>query len=534
MALRAAADCSAKHTMPNKKLSMSRIKQVLRCYAAGKGTRSIADLLDISRNTVKKYITTFNQSGKTIEEILSMDDLALLNLFKEDPVKNKTQSRRYDDAMSRMPEYARMLRKKSMTKLKVFEQYQEEFPDGYSRSRFYRVLQAYLIQAAPVAHLEHKAGDRMYVDFAGDRLHLVDRETGEKTPVEVFVAILPCSQLTYVEAVMSQKKEDFIHACENAFYFYGGTPQVIVPDNLKAAVTHPNKYESELNEDFAAFAEHYGCTALPARVRRPRDKALVEGAVKLIYRTIYPSLEEKEYYDLEGLNAAIRVALEIHNNANLTGRNYSRREQYEEVERACMGPLNPIRFELKKRAIATVQQNGYVRLEKHYYSVPVELIGKKVHLHYDSRNVYIYYKYECVATHPLGAKPYGYTTNPDHLPKSQQNYLEWDPEILLDQAAAMGEPVKTYLSRVIEARRYPEQAYKSCKGILALGKRVGEERLVKACLLGLVLGNYSYHAIEQILSNRQEDVILDQEETTTDTVPTIPKHKNIRGKEYYS
>jgi len=522
-----------KTTMPNKKISMSRIKQVLRCYAAGKGTKSIANMLDISRNTVKKYINVFNQGGKTIEEVLAMDEAALLAFFKEDPVHNKTQSRRYDDVMSRMPEYARMLRKKGMTKLKIYEQYLEDFPDGYSRSRFSRIFRSYIIQTAPVAHLEHKAGDRMYVDYAGDRLHLVDRETGEKTPVEVFVAILPCSQLTYVEAVMSQKKEDFIHACENAFYFYGGTPQVIVPDNLKAAVSHPNKYESELNEDFAAFAEHYGCTALPARVRRPRDKALVEGAVKLIYRTIYPMVEDREFYDLDGLNAAIRVALEIHNNANLTGRNYSRREQYEEVERACMGPLNPIRFEIKKRSIASVLQNGYVHLNKHYYSVPVNLIGKKVHLHYDSRTVNIYYKYECVATHPLGAKPYGYTTNPDHLPKSQQDYLEWDPNVLLDQASAIGEPVNDYLKHVIEARRYPEQAYKSCKGILALGKRVGEERLVKACRLGLMLGNYSYHAIEQILSNRQEDVILDHEETE-EAVPTIPKHKNIRGKEYYS
>ena len=520
--------------MPNRKLSMSRIKQVLRCYAAGKGTKTTADLLDISRNTVKKYINTFNQSGKTIEEILAMDEPTLLALFKEDPARNKTQSQRYDEAQSLMPQYARLLRKKGMTKFKIFEQYKAECPNGYSRSRFYRILQAYLIQTAPVAHLEHKAGDRMYVDFAGDRLHLVDRETGEKMPVEVFVAILPCSQLTYVEAVMSQKKEDFIHACENAFYFYGGTPQVIVPDNLKAAVSHPNKYESELNEDFAAFAEHYGCTALPARVRRPRDKALVEGAVKLIYRTIYPLLEDKEFYDLDGLNAAIRVALEIHNNANLTGRNYSRREQYEEIERASMGPLNPIRFEIKKRVIATVQQNGYVRLEKHYYSAPVNLIGKKVHIHYDSRTVNIYYKYECVATHPLGTKPYGYTTNPDHLPKSQQTYLEWDPNALLEQGNAIGEPVSEFMQRVIEARRYPEQAYKSCKGILALGKRVGEERLVKACRLGLMLGNYSYHAIEQILTNRQEDVIMDLEEEAADTTPTIPLHQNIRGKEYYS
>ena len=522
--------------MPNHKLSMPQIKQVLRCYAAGKGTKSIASLLDLSRTTVKKYINTFNQCGKSIEEVLAMEESDLLRLFNEKPDTRPPlpKSGRYLEAMERMPEYARMLRKKGMTKFKVYQHYLKEFPDGYRHSQFYRVLQTYLIQSAPIAHLEHKAGDRMYVDFAGDRLHIIDRETGEKVPVEVFVAILPCSQLTYVEAVLSQKKEDFIHACENAFYFYGGTPQVIVPDNLKAAVTHPNKYESELNEDFAAFADHYGCTALPARVRRPRDKALVEGAVKLIYRSIYPLVEENEYYDLEGLNAAIRVALEIHNNANMTGRNYSRREQYEEIERPCMGPLNPIRFEIKKRCIVTVHKNGYVRLDKHFYSVPVELIGKKVHLHYDTTTVKIYYKYECVATHPIGAKPFGYTTNPDHLPKSQQNYLEWDPSTLLDQAEAIGEPVKEYFSRVIESRRYTEQAYKSCKGILALGKRVGEERLVKACRLGLVLQNYSYQAIEQILTNRQEDVILDEEEPTNDTAPTIPVHKNIRGKEYYS
>ena len=534
-ALRAAVDCSTETIMPNHKISMPRIKQVLRCYAAGKGTKSISSLMDISRNTVRKYINTFNLCGKTIEEVLAMDEPELLRLFDEkpDPWPPIPKSDRYEELQPKLPEYAKMLRRKGTTKLMVFQKYKKEFPDGYMRSQFYRILQSYQIQSAPIAHLEHKAGDRMFVDFAGDRLHIIDRETGEKVPVEVFVAILPCSQLTYVEAVLSQKKEDFIHACENAFYFYGGTPQVIVPDNLKAAVTHPNKYESELNEDFAAFAEHYGCTALPTRVRKPRDKALVEGAVKLIYRTIYPMVEEKEYYDLEGLNTAIRVALEIHNNANLTGRNYSRREQYEEIERPCMGPLNPVRFEIMKRAIATVQQNGYVRLDKHYYSVPVELIRKKVHIHYNSTTVNIYYKFECVATHPIGVKPFGYTTIPDHLPKSQQNYLEWDPGTLLDQAESIGAPVKEYLMKVIEARRYPEQAYKSCKGILALGNRVGEDRLVKACRLGLVLGNYSYQAIEQILSNRQEDVILDQEEVE-ETVPTIPQHQNIRGKEYYS
>lgn len=168
----------------------------------------------------------------------------------------------------------------------------------------------------------------MFIDHAGDKLALVDRDTGQTIPVEVFVSILPCSQLTYVEAVMSQRKEDLIHACESALLFYGGTPAVIVPDNLKSAVNKPSRYEAELNEDFAAFAEHYGCVVIPARVRKPRDRALVEGAVKLVYRGIYTRLEGRVFHDLESLNAAIRVALELHNNSLLTGRSYSRREQY--------------------------------------------------------------------------------------------------------------------------------------------------------------------------------------------------------------
>lgn len=190
---------------------MPRIKQVLRCYAAGKGTKSISSLMDISRTTVKKYINTFNQCGKSIEEVMAMEEDELLRLFNEkpDPRPLLPKSERYVELMERMPEYARMLRKKGMTKYKVYQRYLDEFPNGYKHSQFYRALQTYLIQSAPIAHLEHKAGDRMYVDFAGDHLHIIDRETGERVPVEVFVAILPCSQLTYVEIQLTIE-ENFV------------------------------------------------------------------------------------------------------------------------------------------------------------------------------------------------------------------------------------------------------------------------------------------------------------------------------------
>lgn len=328
----------------------------------------------------------------------------------------------------------------------------------------------------------------MYIDYAGDKLSLIDRETGELISVEVFVSILPCSQLTYVETVMSQRKEDLIHACEASLLFYGGTPAAIVPDNLKSAVTKPSRYEAELNEDFASFAEHYGCVVMPARVRKPRDKALVEGAVKLIYRSIYTKLDGREFYDLESLNAAIRVALELHNNALLTGRNYSRREQYEEIERDCMGLLNPVRFELKQRHTATVQKNGYIRLERHYYSVPYAHIGKKVNVLYNSTVVEIYLKYEKVAVHKRNYKPYGYTYEPEHQASSQRVIAEWNPEKFLAEAASIHKDVENYIRQVIEAKPYPEQAYKSCRGILSFASRVGRKRLVNACRWASLMG----------------------------------------------
>lgn len=511
---------------------MSRIRQILRCYRAGNSSRTISNVLEISRNTVKKYIDIVNESGKTFDEVLAMEDHELYKFFNEDPRRDADcSSDRYKELKELLPSLAKKLRKKGMTKTQLYEEYLREHPGGFSRSRFLGVLRGYTMQTAPVAHLEHKAGDKMYIDYAGDKLHITDPETGELIPVEVFVAILPCSQLTYVEAVMSQKKEDLIKGCENALYFYGGVPQVIVPDNLKAAVSHPSKYESILNDDFASFADHYGIAVMPARVRKPRDKALVEGAVKLIYRSIYPLLEGRQFFCLDDLNSAIRTALEIHNNANLTGKYCSRRDQFEEMERSALSPINPVRFEIKRHHEVTVARNGHIRLEKHYYSVPVKLIGNKVQVIYDTRTVNIFHKYNLVATHPFSTKPYCYTTNPEHLPASQRGFIDQNMEEVLKQASAMSNIVHDYLVKVIESKPYPELAFKSCKGILSLGKKVGTERLNNACIWAGHSELYSYQAIESILKNRQDKLPL--EEFGIDAEMEEIKHENIRGKEYY-
>ena len=363
-----------------------------------------------------------------------------------------------------MPDYVRRLKKKGMTRQKLYDEYIGSHPGGYSRSTFSRLMRLYVAQMHPIAHLEHKAGDKMYVDYAGDRLELTDRDSGEAVAVEVFVSILPCSQLTYVEAVMSQRKEDFIRCCENALHFYGGAPAAIVPDNLKAAVKKASRYEAELNEDYAAFAEHHGCAVIPARVRKPRDKALVEGAVKLIYRSIYPLVRQRTHHDLSSLNASIRTALELHNNARMSGRPYSRREQFEDLERMYLRPLNPIRFELKERHTATVQRNGHIRLERHYYSVPHRLIGRKVNVLYDSRTVEIYAGGDRVAVHPRGLRPYGYTTEAAHLASAHRDLSGWSAESFLRQGRAYMPTWRTSCGMSSSQRPIPNRPTNPARG----------------------------------------------------------------------
>lgn len=518
--------------MVNKKITMQKLRQVLRFYSQGKGTKSIGYIVGLSRNTVKKYLQVFHSLHMDFDEVLSLDDSRLSELFYLSP-QPVIHDSRYAVLEPLLPSYCKRLRHKGMSRRKLYKEYISEHPDGYSLSSFDRFIQRHMGMSCSVMHLEHKAGDKLFIDFAGDKLSIVDADSGEIIPVEVFVAILPCSQLTYVEAVMSQKKEDLITACESALHYFGGTPLAIVPDNLKAAVTKSSRYEATLNDDFASFAEHYGCTVMPARAYKPRDKALVEGAVKLIYRSIYPCLEGRVFHDLPTLNSAIRVALEIHNNTPFVGRNYSRREQFEEVERSTLGKLNPICYELRKSAVLTVMKNGHIRLSQdaHYYSVPCQYIGRKVKVVYTSTDVDIYSNYTCIASHKRSYARFKYTTVDEHRPAHHRYTADWNPDKFISEAAAIHKDVADYISKVLENKPYPEQAYRSCAGILSFARRVGPKRLINACRWADSYGLYNYPAIEKILNNRQDEIPLPEDETT---LRRIPSHENIRGKEYFN
>ena len=514
-------------TMSNNPIQMQKLRQIMRLYCQGTGIKTIHGMLGTSRNTIKKYVRILHELDMTYEEFSAKSDSELSELFSAAP-SQVTDNRRKEELEAMLPALSKKLSKKGVTREMLHKEYLAKYPDGYSRSQFNGTLRIYMALSRPVMHIEHKAGDKMYIDFAGSKLQVTDRD-GTDRDVEVFVSILGCSQLTYVEAVDSQKKEDLIKGTENSLHYFGGAPQVIVPDNLRSAVTRGSKYEAIINEEFSNFAEHYGIVVLPARVYKPRDKSLVEGAVKLIYRSIYARLEGRKFGDLESLNAAIRSALEIHNNKPFSGRTYSRREQFEDIERDALRPLNPIRYEVKKQSIVTVVKNGYIRLgeDSHYYSVPYTNIGRKVKILYTSDRVEVFYRHSQIAIHKRDRRKFHYTTDSDHLASQHKFLTEWTPEKFIQEASDIHEDVAHYISKVLEKKAYPEQAYKSCSGILSFARRVGPQRLTEACRWADSLGQYNFLVIEEILKKRLDQLQHEEEGAQ------IPQHENIRGKDYY-
>lgn len=518
--------------MSNKPTPMNKVKQILQLYAEGVNKMEIARCTGLPRNTVKSYIRQFIAMDKTLEEISSMANSDLEITFKL--LKQREPNQRMVDLYAYFPEVEKALKKKGNTQLKLWNDYLQKHPDGVKHSQFGEHYRRWSKRNDVTMHIVHKAGDKMYVDYAGEKLAFIDPQTGEVKKVEVFVAILGASQLTYVEASMSQKKEDFIHSCENALYYYKGAPLAIVTDNLKSAVVKSNKYEPTLNETFRDFVEHYHMTALPAGPYKPRHKALVEGAVKIIYRTIYTKVREKEYNSLKQLNEAIWMALEQHNNNLLKGRPYSRRQLFEETEAHTLQPLVLFRYEFKNKSIATVGKNNYVCLgeDKHYYSVPYEFIGKKVSVLYSLAQVDIYYRYERIASHKRDYRHYEHTTLDDHLASKHKFLTDWTPEKFLQRALEVGIETQQYILAVLNRRQHPEQSYRTCQGILNYAHKVGNQRLNAACRRAGFYGEYSYKTVVTILEKGldKEPFDLDPEQ---DQSP-MPEHGNIRGKKYYA
>lgn len=516
--------------MPNNPISMNRLRQILRLHEQGKSHHEISRMTGSSRNTIRRYLRIFRSEALSFEAVEQMNNHQLSLVFQLQ--ETHRENVKTEQLVAMMPGIEKILRRKGGTRLYAWKDfYLVKHPEGFRFTQFCAYLNKWMNRAKPVMHLEHKAGDKMYVDFAGEKLEVVDRESGEVKPAEVFVAILGCSQLTYVCAVSSQNRYDFIRGCERALRFFDGVPAAIVPDNLKSAVTKSSRFEPTINEMFEDFALHYDTAVLPARVYRPRDKALVEGAVKIMYRRMYVRLREQTFFTLEELNAAIGKLLEEHNNALLTGRTQSRRQQFEELERSALRPLPVHRYSFKQIRMVTAIKNGHVCLadNKHYYSIPYQFIGKKLKLIYNDELVEVYDRYDCIATHRRSYQRFRYTTDPNHLASTHRFQTELNAALLIAQGNEVSEEVGAYLSRVIEQKTHPEQGYKSCQGILFLRKKIGDRRLILACRRAMQYQLFGYKQILNIVERGLDQLSEEEPETAA----SAAAHPNLRGSGYY-
>lgn len=511
------------------KLDPMDIKQILVLIKDGFSNRKIGSTLGISRNTVNNYVQQFNSSGYNIGELLNFDENRLNELFTG---KTTIDTSRHDDLMRYLE---RINAARSHPGFTFQYHYNDYVNNPYSYTQFPEHFHRKYSKAKGSLKLEHIAGHEMFVDFAGKKLEIVDKDTGEVRPVEVFVSILPCSQYTYVEASATQNRNDFISCCKNALHFYGGVPKAIVSDNLKSAVTRASKHEPVINRSFKDFASHYGCVINPTRVYAPQDKALVENAVHLTYQRIYYPLREMTFFSIEELNREIRRLLTEYNKLLFKRKEAGRLELFQTIERGYLKPLPAEQYEIKDYRRAKVQKMGYVYFspDKSYYSVPYRYIGKQTQIHYTQKHIEVYYNHQRIAIHQRNHATGSYNTNSDHLSSTHQAYLGRNPDYFKNKAAAHGEHVVSCVEHILTSVDYPEIGYKRVIGLLQLHKAYGSDRLNRACRMALNAGIPSYTRIKNILKNNMDKATILYNESDS-AHSHIPLHHNIRGASSYS
>lgn len=517
--------------MAGKQISMHQFKQIIELLNKNYSVRSIVELSGISRNTVRTYKLLIEQSKIPFEQLLLLDDEALSAIVHAKNEVKQTASERWKDFQSRLDYFSLELCRRGVTRQLLWYEYREEYPGGYSYSQFCDHLLKELNVKKAVMHFTHHPAEQMMVDFAGGTMSYVDRTTGEIHLCQVLVCTLPFSNYTYVEALRSQKQEDFISGCSNALYFIGGAPQSIKCDNLKPAVIRANRYEPVFTEAMEFFATFYGITAMAARAGKPRDKPNVEGAVNVVYNRIYGPLRNEVFYSLKELNHAIRIQLEKYNDWNFQGKNYSRKNLFEKEEKNLLKNLPDQPYNIRHTVQAKVQKNYHVILgeDSHQYSVPYTLIGKTLKLIYTNDQVEIYDDYKRVVLHSRNYKKGGYSTLKGHMPTNHAYMHErkgWNVDAFMNQGEAIGPATRTFIARILSSKNFLEQSFNSCLGIFRLGTHYGNDRLEAACLRAKDAPYANYGIINNILKNG-----LDK--TKESAQPTIPTHENIRGKINY-
>jgi transposase len=514
--------------MAAKSTEMELVKQVLNLYNEGKSIKGIVRITGVSRNTVKGYINR-GAAVACDPKIHSDADLAKV-LYNQDTAHLK--SIRYQQLLAQFDGIEKELVKPGVTKQILWREYIELHPDGYGQSQYYYHLQKVLKNKDVVMHLEYTPAEQIMVDFAGKKYHYVDLQTGERMSCEVFVATLPYSGLLFCIAVPSQKTASFLHACNQMLKYVGGATQTILCDNLRTAVTKSDKYEPTFTDLCYHLSEHYATTFSAARPGKPRDKAMVEKAVSIIYQNIYAPLRKQVFKSIAEVNHHFRIRLDKVNVQSYKGSAFSRRDLFEQQERALLRELPAAPCLLKHGTTITVQRNYHIQLREDglYYSVPWQYVGKKVKVWYDQKTVEVYYDHERIAIHPRSHQGQGYTTLGDHMPLNHQQAMAikgWSREGLLAKATRVGPSTAEVATKILSNSIYMEQNYKACFGMLTFEGKYGAGRLEAACHLALSGMRVNYTMIKNILHTGMDKQIRLPVEKP------LPSHDNIRGPQHY-
>lgn len=513
--------------MAQMQITMEQIKEILQLHKDGVPIREIARRVGVSRNSVRKYLQRIGPSTAGID-----DSKALADAAYGAESQQQTQVRPHELAVHFA--YAqRELTRTGVTRQLLWQQYIEQHPNGYSYSQYCYHLQQYLQHADTVMHLSYTPGDMIMLDFAGKKLQYVDKSSGELIDCEVFVSILPFSGLIYCTAVHTQRSHDFMTCINRMLLYYGGAPVTLLCDNLKTAVIRPDRYEPTFTDLCYQLSEHYHTTFSATRPYSPRDKGLVEGAVKIVYTSIFAPLRDETFTSLEALNKAIGKELEALNHKPYKGTQYSRRHYFEQHEQALLKELPTEPFSRKKVVQHKVQRNYHVQLSemRHYFSVPYTYVGQYVRVMYDDKVVEIYHNFQRIAVHKRGLLHHTvYHTLLEHMPPKHAHMLQvkgWTTDDLLARALAIGPEVQQTAALLFTNNFFVEQNYKSCQGLLMLEKTYGKERLIAACTRALRGSRVSYGMVKNILQRG-----LDKQSTQGELF-TTPEHDNIRGAAHY-
>jgi transposase len=513
-----------------KRLSVRKIREILRLhYDEKRSNREVGASVGKSASVVHACLRRFEASGLTWPLPAETDDEALEHRLY-------STGGMFHAAELAKPDFAhvhRELSKKHVTLMLLWQEYRAAHGEqGCQYSRFCEMYREWSRPLGAVLRQKHKAGDKAFIDWSGDGVDIVDRETGEVTDAPLFVGCLGASGFTFAKAAPSRESAHWLRLHDEAFEYFGGMTAAVVPDNEKTGVTSPCRYDPDLNPTYAAWANHNDVAVIPARPYKARDKAKVENAVLLAQRWILARLRNHTFFSLAQANEEIARLLEEYNDRPLQKLGVSRRELWNTVDRPALRPLPASRFEPFDWSKPTVGIDYHVAVAEHYYSVPYTLIGQKLEARWTRWTVELFHRGRRVAAHPRSREKWGFSTIDAHRPEKHRAHLEWTPERISSWAQKTGPQTAELVLAIMSAKRHPEQGYRACLGVMRLGKKYGDDRLEASCARALALRSPRYKTVESILkSGADHRPLVDRHKEPAQLV--LPRHDNIRGPEHY-